>query len=111
MNTNAYREPNPRPARHIDTNQPQAPWGEHSRFYVSVIDGSRWRVILGPFVEHADALSHVELARNLALELDPHAHWYAFGTCQMEHGRARGSLNDWLPKAPIERANNDINVS
>jgi hypothetical protein len=68
-------------------------------FYVSVIDGPRYGLLLGPFAEHDQA--HVEAVRTKANELDPRAWFYAFGTCKAK-GKEPGRLNDLFPEAPVE---------
>lgn len=69
-------------------------------YYVSVIDGQRTGLLLGPFLnDHAAAIAMVEAARTKACETDPRAHWYAFGTCRKdtppatEPGNRPGVLN------------------
>ena len=53
-------------------------------YYVTVIDGKRVGRLLGPFDnDHAGALAMVDAARTKAIELDPRAHWHAFGTCRV----------------------------
>lgn len=66
-------------------------------FYVSVIDGQRYGLLLGPFPELAQAEAMVEQVRTKAEELDPRAHWYAFGTCKAPTG-GPGRLNDLFPE-------------
>lgn len=54
-------------------------------YYVTVIDGTRWATLLGPFTnDHQAALDMVDAVREKAIELDPKAHFYAFGTCRIE---------------------------
>lgn len=70
-------------------------------YYVSVVDGPRKALLLGPFTNnHQAALDMVEKVRAKAEELDPRAVFYAFGTCRLEGGdkvpiRA-GSLNRYF---------------
>ena len=60
---------------------------KEGEYYVSVIDGPRWRTLLGPFTDdHQAALDMVEAVRDKAIELDPKAHFYGFGTCRLEGG-------------------------
>lgn len=56
---------------------------ERVGYYVSVIDGNRKGLLLGPYDDHSDALANVNRARNLAYDADPRSHWYAFGTCKI----------------------------
>ncbi len=50
------------------------------RYYVTVKDGGRTGWLLGPFLTHGRALSHVSRAKRLANDADPRAAFYAFGT-------------------------------
>lgn len=53
-------------------------------FYVSIRnDNGDYRFLLGPFMTHAEALAAVTLGEYLA-QVDPRAHWYAYGTCRTE---------------------------
>ena len=76
-------------------------------YYVSVIDGTRWAKILGPFTnDHQAALDMVDAVRDKAIELDRKAHFYAFGTCRLEGNDTVpircGSLNRFFG-LPTER--------
>lgn len=66
-------------------------------YYVSVVDGKRHALLLGPFAHHVTALDAVDDVRRLAHELDPRAAWYAFGTCRLPDDDSvpvrAGSLN------------------
>jgi len=62
-------------------------------YYVSVVDGSRSSLLLGPFSKHMEALLKVEAVRKLANELEPKSHFYGFGTAKSDSNRA-GLLND-----------------
>ena len=55
-------------------------------FYVSVVDGPDYRLLLGPFDDHETSLGYVETARKRACEVDPKAWFYAFGTCSLPKG-------------------------
>lgn len=64
-------------------------------YYVSVVDGSRFALLLGPFPKHAWALAWVEPVRAWAEAADPRGHFYGFGTCvstRTEPGRLNGAL-------------------
>jgi hypothetical protein len=52
-------------------------------FYVSVVNGSDYRLLVGPFNDHKTALMYVEPARARACAVDVKAWWYAFGTCSL----------------------------
>lgn len=63
-------------------------------YYVSCVDGGRMLLLLGPFVQHADALAQVEAVRKLAGQLDPWSHFYSFGTVGLADVDVRpGKLN------------------
>lgn len=53
-------------------------------FYVSVIDGARKGLLLGPYDRHEHAEANVDRARDEAMSVDPWAHFYEFGTCRIE---------------------------
>jgi len=62
----------------------QTPDTKQGEYYVSVVDGKRTALLLGPFTnDHAKALSMVDAVRAKAEELDPRAIWYAFGTVRL----------------------------
>lgn len=76
---------------------PQAPDRQSGAYYVSVVDGTRYSLALGPFIDdHAGALAMVDEVRNKATELDSRAWFYAYGTCRTpKDGDLRaGTLND-----------------
>jgi len=52
-------------------------------FYVSVKDGKRFGILLGPYVTHEEAKSNVARAKKLADGADPFACFYGFGTCSL----------------------------
>jgi hypothetical protein len=88
--------PTPAPAA-----EPAIPDGHSKKFYVTMIrdPGPRQRVarLAGPFDEHEHALAHVEPARKLAVEVDPRAHFDAFGTAGVTAAEHRpGVLNERL---------------
>ena len=71
-------------------------------YYVSVFDGERRGLLLGPFENnHAKALRWVAAAKEKACEVDMRAHWYGFGTARvpLEVSPPVGTLNDLLPEA------------
>jgi hypothetical protein len=76
-----------------------APDSKPGAYYVSVVKGSDYRLLLGPFVnDHAKALGMVDAVRRKAEELDPRACWYAFGSCRLDIDADKappsGILND-----------------
>ena len=53
-----------------------------------------YRRLRGPFVnDHAGALGAVQEAQRKACDLDPRAHWYAFGTAWSEIDLGPGILD------------------
>lgn len=63
----------------------QAPDTQPGNYYVTVIDGARVGRLLGPFPDdHAAALALVDVVRDKAIEIDPRAHFYAFGTIRTD---------------------------
>ena len=80
----------------------QTPDNKPGNFYVDVMRGNGvYRLLLGPFVDdHGGALEYLPAVKELALELDPKAAWYSFGTCRLEPGSGpAGVLNDKFPGA------------
>lgn len=79
----------------------QIPDTKPGEYYVSVIDGPRRALLVGPFTnDHQAALDMVEQVRRKAEELDPRAAFYAFGTTRLPGGdkvpiRA-GALNKYF---------------
>lgn len=62
----------------------QTPDTQPGHYYVSMIDGPRTALLAGPFKnDHPAALALVDRAAKLAAEVDPKAHFYAFGTARM----------------------------
>lgn len=55
-------------------------------FYVSVMDGPRFGLLLGPYEKHAEAKADVERGRRLANEANPWAAFYSFGTASLPKG-------------------------
>ena len=53
-------------------------------YYVSVIDGTRYALLAGPFTTHQEALNMVERTKDLAQTLDSRAVFYGFGTCRTD---------------------------
>ena len=72
-----------------------------ANYYVSVIDGKRWRCLAGPFRTHSDALAMVVATSDKASELDVRAAFYAFGTVAMAQDYTEpGFLNGQLGLVP-----------
>lgn len=49
-------------------------------YYVSVVDGPRKGLLLGPYATHEEALAQVERGKELANKADPRAAFYGYGT-------------------------------
>ena len=52
-------------------------------FYVTVKDGARTGVLLGPYGSRSDAEAHVDLGRRLAGQVNDRAVWYAYGVTRV----------------------------
>ena len=53
-------------------------------YYVSAIDGDRRALICGPYADHEGALADVVRVKRAAYEVDPRAHWWAWGTASVD---------------------------
>jgi len=63
-------------------------------YYVSVVDGSSWWRMAGPYNTHQDALADVDRVRNIANEHDGRAWFMGWGTIRDREGkRELGNLN------------------
>lgn len=58
--------------------------GVHIGYYVSVINGRKRGLLLGPYDTHAEALDNVRRGEQLANDLDAWSDFYAYGTCKYE---------------------------
>ena len=67
----------------VHTGERSTYWAEKTgrQFYVSVIDGRRKGILLGPYKTHAEARENVSRGRELAEKAEPGACFYSFGTC------------------------------
>jgi hypothetical protein len=61
----------------------QADIWQRAAFYVSVVNGRRRGLLLGPYGTHDEALTNVERGQSLAEQADAFAHFFAFGTCKI----------------------------
>lgn len=83
----------------------QIPDTQPGDYFVSAYEKPTTWLLLGPFAKHVDALARVEEVRSLACELDPCAHFRAFGTVRLEVGSGKtGSANKIIFK---DNLNND----
>ncbi len=67
------------------------------KYYVSVLDGSRFGLLLGPFHLREEAESHVDVVRQKAFKLNERSWFYAFGTCGIKDYDKPGKLNQFFP--------------
>lgn len=56
---------------------------ERIGFYVSVKNGPRTGLLLGPYNDHGEALANVDRGYSLASDADVWAIHYAYGTCKI----------------------------
>lgn len=87
--------------------QQQQPDSKPGAYYVSVNDGARASLLLGPFIDdHAGALAMVDQVRAKAEQIDPRAFWYAYGTCRVPNDGSvlirAGVLNKFFDMQEIE---------
>ena len=76
----------------------QQPDTRPGNYYVTVLrDNGDYRPLYGPFGDHQTALNAVNAVMRRAIELDPRASWYAFGTARLPDSFTRpGILNNHL---------------
>ena len=77
-------------ARYLAWKQPR------EAFYVSVVDGTRRGLLVGPFDTREQALAEVETVRAYVTRWDDRAHFYGFGTARWSGPAGRmpaGRLN------------------
>jgi hypothetical protein len=81
-------------------------------FYVSVIDGSRSGMLLGPYPSQPEASNHVDRARRAADKIDPWAGFYGFGTAKLTmkpgYELPEGKLNSRIGLHPDTAAKEDM---
>lgn len=74
-------------------------------YYVSAVDGPKFALLAGPYTSHAQALDMVPTVTEIAMQLDPKAAFYGFGTCRTHDAYNReGILNKHLAKLGREAA-------
>ncbi|WP_432157824.1 hypothetical protein [Streptomyces sp. bgisy153] len=76
---------------------PEGPDQEGDGYYVTVRDGARSGLLLGPYATHDAALGNLDRARMFVLKHVPFGQFYAYGTCRIRgYGRKlkSGRLND-----------------
>ena len=64
-------------------------------YYVTIHDGARFGFLAGPFKDdHETAIGLVARCQELAIQLDPWAHFSAFGTARIDYDYDKpGKLN------------------
>ena len=76
----------------------QAPDTAPGPYYVSIVDGGRLCLALGPFRTHAPAIAAVSPVRTYCNRMDGRCHFMTFGTVRVTDGTdTPGRLNDRLP--------------
>lgn len=65
-------------------------------YYVTVVDGSRYLPLLGPFKYHRQARRFVRRAQEHAVTHYRFACFYAYGTARLPDGRFEGVFNSAL---------------
>lgn len=80
------------------TSSDQIPDTRPGNYYVSIVDGPKYALLLGPFVDdHQAALDAVQSVRDKAFELNPaQATFAGFGTCRVSDYSKPGALNDHI---------------
>jgi hypothetical protein len=77
---------------------------DDARYYVTCVNGARVGYLLGPLDDHRAALDAVPLVRDLAVQVDRWADFYAFGTAAVTGSFDRpGVLNDAYARATQPR--------
>lgn len=82
----------------IEEHGPDNPDLRPGHYYVSVLDGSRYALALGPFETHAEALAEVKAVQAYCNEKSDRAWFYGYGTCRLlkEEEAPAGKLNSDL---------------
>lgn len=67
-------------------------------YYCTVIDGSNYALLAGPYESHQEAIDNLPTVKRVALKTDARAAFYAFGTARLELDETRirpaGVLNE-----------------
>ncbi|GAA0641679.1 hypothetical protein GCM10009548_02420 [Streptomyces malaysiensis subsp. malaysiensis] len=84
-------------APEIEILTPEGPDQEGDGYYVTVRDGDRAGLLLGPYATQGEALNNLDRARSFVLDNVPYSVFYAYGTCRVRgYGRklSPGRLNE-----------------
>ena len=71
-------------------------WTDEECYYISIKDGKRRALVVGPFKTHDEALGLVCKAMVAGREVDPASHFYAWGTAKRANGHHEGIMNKIL---------------
>ena len=73
-----------------------------SGYYVTVTDGPRVDVLVGPLRSHEAALARVDAAKAITVEnvREGRAYFYAYGTSRWSENTPPGKLNGFFGLAP-----------
>lgn len=86
-------------------------WTDRPCYYVDARDAGRFVWLAGPFAHQRQAAAAVDIIRHAAIQRDPKAHFYQFGTCRVKSGHRDGTLNtlvgfDDMPHKPRQPVHN-----
>lgn len=63
-----------------------------AKFYVTARDAGRTSLVAGPYDTHAEAIAKLPTAKALAIESEPRAHFYSFGTAAVRGKAVKPSV-------------------
>lgn len=63
-----------------------------AKFYVTARDAGRTALVAGPYDTHAEAIAKLPEAKAAAIENEPRAHFYSFGTAAVPRSKAKPSV-------------------
>jgi hypothetical protein len=77
------------------------PWTDQPCYSITVVDGSKQRLLAGPFPTRHEALEQVGRVRELVLECgDPDAWFHAYRVVTLKNGHPLGLLHRQLEQSP-----------
>lgn len=68
---------------HPGEDKPRTVDPQPGNYYVSVVNGPRFALALGPFPAHQEALDKVDAVRAMAMDRDGFAAFWSYGTVRM----------------------------